>query len=56
MINYYYYLYESRDGHRYIIGEALTPWLMQQDLQLFDTREECADYWRQRGIEADRYA
>lgn len=52
----FYYAYKSRDGKVYCIGEPLTPWTATGDYLLFDTPEECVNYWARQGIEADRYA
>ena len=52
----FYYMYQSRDGKNYIIEEYLNPYLMTGDYLLFDSAEECAAYWKERGVEVDRYA
>ena len=52
----FYYAYDSRDGHTYCIGEFLNPYLMMSDYLLFDSAEECVNYWKEHGKEVDRYA
>lgn len=52
----YYYAYKSRDGHTYLMKEYLNPSLMTGDYLLFDSAEECISYWKEKGIEVDRYA
>ena len=51
-----YYAYDSRGGHTYCIREALNPYLMTGDYLLFDTAADCIRYWKDHGIEVDRYA
>ena len=51
-----YYAYKSKDGHTYLMHEALTPYLMCGDYLLFSSAEECITYWRNNGLEVDRYA
>lgn len=51
-----YYAYKSRDGHTYLMKECLNDSLMTGDYLLFDTAEECINYWKNQGIEVDRYA
>lgn len=51
-----YYAYKSRDGHVYCVYEPLDESLMCGDYLLFDTAEECVKYWREHGLEVDRYA
>ena len=53
---FFYYAYESRDGHCYCIKEELSPYLMTGDYLLFDSAEKCVEYWRKKGVEVDRYA
>lgn len=52
----FYYAYKSRDGHVYCIEEALNPYLMTGDYLLFDSAAECVAYWKENGVEVDRYA
>lgn len=49
MENIVYYLYFWR-GKPYIIGEALTPWLMSSDYLLFDSHKACLDYLVKEGV------
>lgn len=51
-----YYMYHSRNGLNYCIGEFLNEYLMVGDYLLFDSAEECVAYWKAEGIEVDRYA
>lgn len=51
-----YYAYKSRDGHIYLMHEALTPYLMCGDYLLFSSAEECITYWKNNGLVVDRYA
>ena len=51
-----YYAYQSKDGHTYCIKENLNPYLMNGDYLLFDTQEECVNYWKKNGVTIDRYA
>ena len=48
-----YYAYKSRDGHVYCVKT----WNIYEagDYLLFDTVEECVAYWREEGLEIDRY-
>lgn len=48
-----YYAYKSRDGHVYCVKT----WDVSEanDYLLFDTVEDCVNYWRGEGLEIDRY-
>lgn len=48
-----YYAYKSRDGHVYCVKA----WDIYEsdDCLLFDTIEECVNYWRREGLEVDRF-
>ena len=50
-----YYAYVSRDGHVYCVRALLDEYLMTGDELLFDSAEECVAYWKEQGIEVDRY-
>lgn len=51
----FYYAYRARDGHTYCIGEEINASLMSGDYILFDSRQECIEYWKQRGVVIDRF-
>ncbi|MBO5967284.1 MAG: hypothetical protein J6S14_02165 [Clostridia bacterium] len=50
-----YYAYKSRDGHVYCIYEVLFNYALLDDYLLFDSAEECVAYWKDHGVEVDRY-
>lgn len=50
-----YYAYKSRDGHVYCVKTMFCAEMMLDDVLLFDTAEDCVNYWRENGVEVDRY-
>ena len=54
---YIYYLYHSaHDGLNYLLREYLDPYLMTSDYLLFDTAEDCRNYWEKKGVKIDRWS
>ena len=52
---FFYYAYTSRDGSTYLMREVMNPYLMVGDYLLFDSAEECIDYWKKQGVEVKRH-
>lgn len=45
-----YYATRSRDGSYHVVVDVLSPYTMLGDNLLFDSPEECIDYWAREGI------
>lgn len=50
-----YYAEKSRDGHVYCVKMWSIEEVMYGDYLLFDTVDDCVNYWRGEGIIIDRF-
>ena len=51
MEDVYYYAVKSKDGVYRCVAEYMSPYMMTGDYLMFDSAEECIEYWASEGLE-----
>ena len=53
MFDIFYYAYRGRDGKYYVTATILNEYAMTGDYLLFDTVEDCVEYYAAQGIKIE---